>query len=415
MSEFKENYVNFEKVTIRSIGSSSDGIDLRAFITNINVYESIHSTSVTAEISISDGNDLYTQLPIIGEEEITIEFTTPGRDETNSYIFLVNEISNLTINTQGTRRLYTLKCVSKEFLLNMCSLYSKRYDTPYHTAVQDILSSNLNTEKDIDVEPSKGIFDMMVNNKRPFQVIDLIKMRAVSANHEKSSYMFYEDKNGYHFISIEKLIEDRKAAIGDKQFFYNQNKNASIDTDNIRSILMLVTDTSSNNIRNISQAGLKSETRVIDILTGNIEKATYEYSEEYVKTDDAVKSHSSEYLDMFGKKPSKKFFMIKDGTRKENYHNSNMAKKIGYNTRLSNIKSRMRTYGDTDIVPGDVITLHMIEVSGSDTEARQNRPSSIITGNYLIESLKRNFNQTIRGFEHYMDMTISKTDFSIED
>jgi hypothetical protein len=102
--------------------------------------------------------------------------------------------------------------------------------------------------------------------------------------------------------------------------------------------------------------------------------------------------------------------MVKDGTRPENFHDALIGTKAGFNQKLSQLKSRIRIYGDNEIYPGDVIKINMPEISGV---SEGKRPGSIITDNYLVESMKRTLSNSDRGFQHYMSLTISKGDYSV--
>jgi hypothetical protein len=407
-----EAVVDVDEVTIRSIGTGNE-YNLIPHIQEIHIYESIYSSSMSAEILIEDGNDLYTQIPIVGEEEITIEIVTPGTDVSNKYKFFVQDVVNYQPHSSGTKSFYTIRCISKEFLINMCSQYSRKYDDSSENVIKSIISNNLKSDKKLIFEPTKGIFDMMVNNKRPFQVIDLIKARAISTKY-LSSYFFYEDRDGYNFTTLENLFNERKKRIGDKEFFFDTANKATIDAINIRTILSMVNENTGNNTEKISGAGMNSITRSFNVLTGGVDVFDFNYERDHQKFEHADDSYtptnSKAFTSLFGSTPSKQFFMVKDGTKPENFHDALIGTKAGFNQKLSQLKSRIRIYGDNEIYPGDVIKINMPEISGV---SEGKRPGSIITDNYLVESMKRTLSNSNRGFQHYMSLTISKGDYSV--
>ena len=76
-------------------------------------------------------------------------------------------------------------------------------------AVDDVLKRKLGTGKTVEIQATKGTFDHLLCNVRPLQAIDLLAERAVAAEDKyySSLFIFFENKDGYHFETIEKLLE----------------------------------------------------------------------------------------------------------------------------------------------------------------------------------------------------------------
>ena len=85
--------------------------------------------------------------PIVGEEEIEIEFMTPGLSETTKYKFRSFELTNVMKNTNGKGATFTLRCVSEEHLYNASDLVTQSFQDTVSNIVPIVLSKYLKTKK----------------------------------------------------------------------------------------------------------------------------------------------------------------------------------------------------------------------------------------------------------------------------
>ena len=74
------------------IASSGVVAEISSNIVEINLFESIFSSSLTGSIIIADTNNLTDNLPIIGQEYISIKIVTPGLDKKEEVIEPVTSV-----------------------------------------------------------------------------------------------------------------------------------------------------------------------------------------------------------------------------------------------------------------------------------------------------------------------------------
>src|SRR6056300_1310261 len=250
-------------------------------VQGIDIYESLDNFSLTADFFLEDGIELINNLPIAGEEEVELTIQTPSRPSC-TYKLFVESIQGMKTNDSSNIKKYKLRCVTKDFLKNSWNVYSKRYkDMNYDKAVTTILKNELVVSKEVVVDPTKGKFDYVVNNIRPFQAVDLIKERAVSPTYKSSLWLFWEDWEKYYFKTFEAIIEERKGKAEDFVFTYDEtNRQPEYGSPiNVRNILAYETITQGASVDKVMTGLMRNQYREFDILRG-----TYYTMNEYNNT-----------------------------------------------------------------------------------------------------------------------------------
>ena len=60
------------------ISSTGVSADISAIVAEINIFESIFKTALTGSVVITDTNNLVDNMPIIGQEFLSLKISTPG-------------------------------------------------------------------------------------------------------------------------------------------------------------------------------------------------------------------------------------------------------------------------------------------------------------------------------------------------
>lgn len=409
--------VEVPEIRLQNFNRQKD-YDITALVESINIYESLVNASLSADIYLAEGVELIDRFPIIGEEYITLSLQTPDREKIN-FEFFVDSIQKVQQDENATMRYYLLHCVTDDHLKNSFNTYSKRYtDIDYDAAVQMTMSI-LGASKSVNVEKTQGKFDFVVNNVRPLQVIDLIKERAVSSKFNSSKFFFYEDHKEYNFITLEKLIQDRKGLVGDFTFKFDVTQQAVPieDRQQWRNILYYQINNMGSSTRKVKTGRMRNQIRQFNILDG-----TYYDSYEYVNSKDQgnfeqidgknVDFNTESFNSTVESKPGRISMVVKDGLRPEMEHNKNIHYKHAYEEKISQFGLNIRVYGDTNLRIGDVVRLKSPEVVGSASEKERNEQKNY-EGNYIVLSqnhrIERQGNDNY--FRHYMDLDLRKPAF----
>lgn len=394
--------------------TGSNDENIYPLIQRIDIYESLMNYTLSADIYVAEGIELLNNFPMNGEEFIRFSIQTPERKKIN-YDFFVESIENVTATENAMLKYYVLRCVTRDFLKNAHTLYSKRYtDLTYDVALKKVITEDLGSSKDVLIEATKGKFDYTVNNVRPFQVVDLIKERSVSGEDNKSSlFFFYEDNERYNFVTLEKLITARKAKASSFRYYYDiANRGSNYEeVINIRNILSYMVLNQGSSINKIRRGRMSNQVREFDIYHGTYYDK-YEYINltdfrKFKETDEKVDFNSDAFNAEVASSPGKSSIVFKDSTRPEMEHNKNICFKGPYQERISQYGLNIRVYGDTNILVGDMIEVNMPEISGITNEPKV---QEVYSGNYIIFSQNHSLIKASNDgrFTHYMNLDIRK-------
>ena len=223
--------VVINKMEIVSINTSFV-VDLQNMFLGINIYEDIFSPFINGTLVVQDANALINRLPIVGEEFLDLDIVTPGfPDEDKKHSihgrFYVYKISD---RQYANDRLvsYILHFVSVEALLDMNIKLSKGFNS---AKISDIASEILkqysyfqNDSKELtdeqlerfNIEETSNGHAYVSNFWSPVKNLNYLAEHAISmpANNNgkmtegSPTFLFFENRNGLNFISLEALFRN---------------------------------------------------------------------------------------------------------------------------------------------------------------------------------------------------------------
>lgn len=221
----------------------------------LDIYEDLFSNVLRATFSFVDAMGLPELMPIVGDETLTITFTTPSAEGTSNRTGELSAISkneevleqrfrvyDIERNDQEERaNIYTLFMVSEEYVANLKTRVSKTLRGKYSTMVSTVLSElnkSLTSKKKYYVEETSSLQNIIVPNWTPFQAINFFASRSISAETDaqdvqgenpsvsgekpKGSLFFFYEKlgTGFFYQSLESLILKQKAQQNIPRFIY---------------------------------------------------------------------------------------------------------------------------------------------------------------------------------------------------
>ena len=209
---------------------SSDGsktVDIAPGCVMIDYYEDIFSPTLTAKLQVTnEGNtitgengelqSIYNGLPLRGGETVTVKIK--GNTDENPGIdlsFFVSSISNVISRKKAES--FTLNLVSIGAITNETSRVGRKYPTSnkISESVKDIIKNKLNDEREVDVDPTQNVYGFIGNMRKPFTVLMWLASKSVpetSKDDATAGYLFYETKSGFHFRSLDSMIESKPVA-----------------------------------------------------------------------------------------------------------------------------------------------------------------------------------------------------------
>ena len=194
-------------------------------IVELNIFEDMFKSSISGSIIIVDSNNVISKIPVVGQEYLTLKIRTPSLTLDRDIIdftdnpFAIYKVGFRKEVTSGGQT-YELKFVSQEAIKNSQRKISKSYNdrkANIGAIVFDLLAEDENsirTSKKVFIEPTLGSRPYVIPNINPFHAITKLTNEAVSkvetfGNVNPSPhYMFFENKNGIHFRSLQNLYDE---------------------------------------------------------------------------------------------------------------------------------------------------------------------------------------------------------------
>ena len=379
--------VDVKNLTLFSFDRSKT-YNLLANYMSIDIYEDILKPAIYAEITIHDTNNIHEAFPIMGEEFIELEYETPGGEISCKYTFFCYSTVNESPVKNEKGKVYTLQCVSYEYIKGINKLINKSYNNPISYMVKDILSNVIETKKPYYVQDTRGDQNIILSNKKPWQALDLIRRRAVSIDNKSHSYVLFENKNGYFFSTIENLYTIGIPKIGDKVFFFdNQAQRINFtDSINIRNVIGYDYVGKADNVNRLARGGLHNSTTFFDIVTKTFTKIPTTFNvDNYKFGDDKNYSTSTARMQVeLAKEESVTLFFAKDSSRKDTFLDDSIGNISIYMSQILQSMVNIHVYGDTAMAAGDCITLKIPSFDNSDVQPE----SRLYSQNYLVARLR---------------------------
>ena len=231
--------------------SDNKQYDIKGITSEFTIFESIDSPAVRAEFLIADATDFISN--IYGNEIIELELVTDS-DTTVSYK-IKQRIYKIGSNIKNERmQMYILHTVSQETITNERVRVFKTFRQTAAKAVETILKDYLKTDKKVIIENTQSTFPFICPSWRPYDAIAYLTDKSVRVGKDKvqSCFMFFENRDGIHYESIDALVEKSQnktptgnvvkglltgqQAIGNLKKFTYVQKNVGSSGDNYYSI-----------------------------------------------------------------------------------------------------------------------------------------------------------------------------------
>lgn len=359
------------------LSSPRGGLDLTNIMMSGEIYESIFTPGIVAKYLILDTEDYIGQLQFSGDEIISISFRPPG-GQTNVYDLNLNSVTDSTPEGSQKSKIYTLNCVSKESFNARANPVTKSYNTQISSMLQDIFSNYLKSSKPIFVEATKGIQKFLSPNIKPLELIKQLKQRASSLSNSSSVFTFFENKNGYNFVTFQSLfnnsvIKDLVRLDTIPKSIYNLSDNNIISHYLVRQ---------GSSIDRIGLGALNNQIQTFDLRTHKYQTKNNNPSEKDFGIVGAISS--AFFKSLFGNSPGKTIMVQKDSMNPETYLSDSSGNKDAYLSALMQNQLNIEVPGDTAYYAGGCVNTRIPKMSAS-TGAILLDP--LMNGKFLISKL----------------------------
>lgn len=403
--------LQYNSVTIESIDTGNK-IDLTSSLVFCDYFEDILSPCVTMTMQIASSYSIFNGLPIRGGEKVTIDIETlSGNFKLDGdYAMYVYKVGGIV--TDGTKEYFTLHLCSREALTNETARVQKKYDKkPINDHVTNILRDVLKTKKfnSSNIEKTSNSYSFIGTLKKPFHILTWLGPKGIpstsaSGNNGTSArgvagFLFYENRDGFHFRSIDTLVSATKSQSGSTskesipKYNYNPGIIESNNTDTNYNIINYDFEKNIDLMKSLRVGMYANITYFYDLYKNKIDGITYSLNSE-VKSK-LGGSNTLPYPKDFGNRPSRILFRSADvgildksgSTDDSGRDNTDMAKSFSRYNLLFTQSLNMIVPMNVNLKAGNIIYAQFQKVdAGKSSEVDPEQ-----SGNYLIKEVRHHF------------------------
>lgn len=390
-------------------------VDITNSLLFFDYYEDILSPCVTAVAAIMNSSSLFNILPIRGGESVMIDVSTAFGDFVldGKYSMYVYKVSGL--DAEKGKEMFTLHMVSREGLTNETVRCQRKYQGNLKNTVTTILKDVLLTEKyeENNIEVTSNDYSFIGNNKKPFHTLTWLGPKAVPATGQvggtsgggqtgeakgTAGFLFYENKEGFNFRSIDSLVSPTQIQIGSTNkenipsYFYTQviedNKVA-----NEFKILNYSFEKNSDLMKALRVGTYANKTYFYDLYTNKLDLYTYRLKDQInnkLGSQDklAVSKEFGESITRIMVRTSDRGALNNDGTAGDAKRNgADMAMSYSRYNILFGQALNMIVPCNVALKVGDIIYSEFPRIDSSNTAKVDEEQS----GYYLIKELRHHF------------------------
>ena len=415
--------ITLNEIVLKSV-SVDRTLDITDFVDSFNLFEDIFTNTLTGNMSIGDTGNLISNFPIVGHEEIHITMGTPNIERVQTKKFRIYKVTDVNNQNVGLRR-YTIHLLSNEFFMNLKSAVSRSFPKSTTSSIAEkIFRTDLESDKDFDIEETQNVYDIVIPNWKPFDAMNWLAKRSMAENRDGANYMFYETRDGFHFRSLESLVEEESVGVYRRR--PSDVAEGNPDEEQYRNVNQIEIVNSFDMVANIPNGMYANRLVIHDMIKRKSEILDYDYSKEYDKmihVEDNKKTNNwrlsdtqnmsgqgssmlvHESADELTSRPLSKQTLVSRFDDTNTYYEKTLQNRISQMQQLNNIKLNITISGDTTRKVGDVLDL---EIPSVETHVDGTVPmDKLYNGRYLVTALRHKIDSA----SHLMVMEVVKDSY----
>jgi hypothetical protein len=438
LAYLRKNDIRISDIRIINAG----GLDIKLnkeHFQYFEILEDIFSSNLKGRMSIIDAANLPENLKLCGQEVLLVSFATNPNMEDINMGFVIDKISERLPLKNEQAQIYDIHFTFPTFMNNIRQRVSKAYDGPISETVKDIFKNTLNAYEGENAIPlftelTYGDFPVIIPNWRPVPAINWLAKRAISVkNKMKSDYVFFQDLDGFRFMSLSTLKSAPVREIYEsgpiRSRYVRPDPEGLADFDiparNIEKLIIGGYDKSAE----VMNGMYSSNMTVHDLLSKSIAKFKWNYQNEFI-SELSLNGHSllNPWSDMYSPYTTSKEYLIPrhngmfggvvtvpsalgtpyadvnileyaQGDNSELWVQSHESNKM----QLKSSFIEIVVQGDTNRRVGDKVIVQI-----NDHSSTTSKIDTTLTGNYLITKIKHKISY---GGGHEMQMRLNKDSF----
>ena len=379
----------------------------------VDYYESIDSPTISMNLTFIDVDQVISRKGIFGGEYIDLTVEVDGYSDFK----LTQKKHNLMLNsvrdiiTETNKQVATLEFVSVESIINETARVNKKFAGNVSQTVFELLigdKKGIQTTKNLDKHDATNSYSFVGNLKRPFDTVQWLCPKTQSSA-KNFGFLFYENFDGYHFKSIEKLLEQEPS------FTYTYtDKPYDQDTGAFKILQNKMVQTNDIGM-NLRMGMYANRTIYVDIVNGTKDIVDFKISDFNLKRPPKLLNGIENFPTRLMLRVNDMAAAQKGSKKKDEQPTSELAvyqnKSYIRNNLLFSQSFKISTPLNPDLRVGQVIEIKLPFKKGdgeSKTDAYGNDRTNDPSGKYLISGLR----QIIGGQKSETQLTLIRDVFS---
>jgi hypothetical protein len=354
---------------------------------SFSIYQSIFTPCMVGEFMFRDSDDaLFGAMNMSGGEELTCTMSVPG-GESIRYKFLLAKPVLPEPSQMLKSKTVKLICTSEEAFKAMGGVSKYGYIQKSYAGkqisdiVKDVLKSYLGSEKNLDIEETKGSQNILAQNDKVWEFIDKIRRRAVSSSSKSSTYVFFENPNGFKFVTIESLFSGPVV----KNLIQDVTNATDILKQSHNNIIGVENPDIFDAMTRIDRGTMKSSYSSFNFQTNEYTSKTVDFPGSASKDGGDGTWDSKEFVAKFGKYPGRTSILPYDNKLPVTNIPETTPVQLAYSGNLMQNTIRLRVFGDTKLKAGDLINAKLIRQRSLSTGPVEDTD---VSGDMIIASVK---------------------------
>jgi hypothetical protein len=181
----------------------------------LEYYESIYSSTASANITLNDAAGFYQSAGLKGGEDVSFSFGARNVDSIKMN-FKVGSLGDRT-RAKDNQDMYMITCVPQEFIEQNQKEIVKAYKEKKVSEMtkdfhEEYVKESNTLKKDLVTnEETEGKQNYFGTGRSPVTAIRWAGKEGKSSEGKASNYVYYQDRDGYHFRTIDKMLQSSVA------------------------------------------------------------------------------------------------------------------------------------------------------------------------------------------------------------
>lgn len=405
--------VRIDELTLYSVPSGNNQNIINQVI-GIQIFEDLFSPYISGNVVIRESLDLLNNLPITGQEWLSLKIKTPSLREQYDIqgLFYVYKITDREFLAEKNV-VYKLHFISIEALHDNTRKISKGFDGKISDIVKTHLNEWVGDNRIGMIEDTKNSTKYVSNFWSPVKNINFLANQSINSN-DSPSFIFYEDRAGFNFISLDALYRGEIS----QTFNYNVTGRDVLPTGEAMRML-------ENDYQRINEISLPDSFDTVgkaamgtyastlyahDLVSKRFIKKEFNYLDDFNKENHLNKYPLSAKA-MTGFFKPEAFIMTNEQEFGifSNYgdvsNTQSMQKRLAMINQAEGFKVTIVVPGRTDYTVGQKVTLKIVQPQPiGEKDTYENEEDKIFSGNYLIAAI----NHSISRERHECTMELVK-------